>query len=210
MLLFESLALFVIFALLDVFLELFVEVDVKLDGKEVAILGFQSVISAVCTLYSASSTRTPLTLQMSFSLLSTLLAPFWKLWAFKIPFSAFKRYEWYLIVAALYIAAFALCLADKLINVSAGRFSAYVVLFFIGMTQTNRRIFSSHKLTLFEGLSLIIVANTQQEKVQMHIPLFEMSLLQSLKVTTMILRRQSLVVSYASMASSAAEPHSRL
>jgi hypothetical protein len=123
---------FVVFSLLDVALDPFVDRQFLLSDKMIALMGAQNSVNGIAVIFSASSSRTPLTLQMSSSLVVNLASPFYKLWLFGIPFRKFRAYGWYGAACALYIGSFVLMLVDKLRNHLNGELSPYSLLYILG------------------------------------------------------------------------------
>lgn len=162
---------FIFFSLLDVILDVFCPKTVEVNERTMVSVGFQNALNGVGAIFGGSSSRTPLTLQMSSSLLVNLLAPFYKLWMFGIPLKQLRGIRPYFVACILYITAFALTLADKLHNVASGRLSGFSLLFMLGV---------------FFGMTY----NVHQDYMIRHIDHKQMTLLENFKSATSILRRQ--------------------
>lgn len=112
------------FSILDVILEMFVpHQNMDLNQFMLMNVGFQNSLNGIGAVFGGSSTRTPLTIQMSSSLVVNLMSPFYKLWVGGRPlkqfFSISPRALWHFALASLlYTASFVLVLIDK---VSGGR-----------------------------------------------------------------------------------------
>jgi len=127
---------FCFFSMLDVVLDLFTSYDrPTLNIKELLTVSIQNTLNGIGAIFGGSSTRTPLTMQMSGSLLVNLMAPFYKMWVFNIkPKKILTRQMlWYLLACLLYGTAFVLTLVDKLRHVASGTLSPYAVLFLGGI-----------------------------------------------------------------------------
>jgi len=116
-------------------LDLFYKCDVRVSQKQLVLVSVHNTLNGVGAVFGGSSTRTPLTLQMSGSLLVNLLSPFFKLWAFGVNFRTIcsRQWLWYGAACALYVISFILTLIDKVNHGSSGSLSPYALLFFGGI-----------------------------------------------------------------------------
>jgi len=164
---------FCFFSILDVVLELFYRSDVKISQRQLLLVAFHNTLNGVGAVFGGSSTRTPLTLQMSGSLLVNLLSPFYKMWAFGISFrSSFSRqWLWYAAACVLYFVSFILTLLDKLRHGNSGSLSFYALLFLAG---------------IFFGMTY----NVYQDRMMEHIHFEDLPLGQVFKVAIHVLRKQ--------------------
>ena len=165
------------FSILDVVLEVFVPYqDLSLHQTTLMNCGFQNALNGIGTVFGGSSTRTPLTLQMSSSLVVNLFSPFYKLWVMDRPLTDFFKIErkslWhYLAACVLYTVAFLLVLIDKLNHVSSGSLDAFCLLF-------------------MAGVWFGVTYNVHQDKMISKVHFHKMSTLVSFKVAVQLLRKQ--------------------
>jgi len=138
-------------------------------------VGFQNALNGVGAIFGGSSQRLPLTLQMTFSLLTNLLSPFYKMWVYGIGWRNFfldrSLLGWFFLASLLYFVTFILTLVDKLDHVDSGSFNAFG-LFFVG------------------GVFFGMTYNVHQDKLMRKIPFAEMTVLQAAKTCTALLRKQ--------------------
>jgi len=164
---------FCFFSILDVLLDLFYKCDVRVSQKQLVLVSFHNTLNGLGAVFGGSSSRTPLTLQMSGSLLVNLMSPFYKMWVFGINFqSSFSRqWIWYGAACALYVISFVLTLIDKIKHGSSGGLSPYALLFFGG---------------IFFGMTY----NVHQDRMMEHIHFEDLPLGQVFKVAVHVLRKQ--------------------
>jgi hypothetical protein len=165
------------FSILDVILEVFIpHQDVKLHQPTLMNCGFQNSLNGIGAVFGGSSTRTPLTLQMSASLLVNMLSPFYKLWVNDRPMRDFFRVErrslWHFCAACvLYTISFVLVLIDKLNHEGSGQLSPFCLLF-------------------IAGVWFGVTYNVHQDKMISHVKFHHMSTAVSFKVAVQLLRKQ--------------------
>jgi len=172
-LVYASFIYFCFFSILDVLFDVLSQEKVEIDQKTLVNVSFQNALNGLGAIFGGSSTRTPLTLQMSSMLLLNLLSPFYKMWVFGISFKNIlnKALIWYGFACILYLVAFLLTLVDKIQNVSSGKLSPFA-LFFVG------------------GVIFGMTYNVHQDKMMIHIPFSKMTLLRSFRIAVAILRKQ--------------------
>lgn len=165
------------FSILDVILEIFVpHQNLVIHQPTLMNVGFQNACNGIGAIFGGSSTRTPLTLQMSSGLVVNLVSPFYKLWANDHPLSEFMKISakarWHFVAACvLYIAAFILVLVDKLHNEQSGSLSPFCLLFIAGI------VFG-------------VTYNVHQDKMMTKVNFHEVSVMVSFKIAVQILRQQ--------------------
>jgi len=139
---------FVFFTLLDVILDAVVprleHVSQNMSHRHLAVVGLMNALNGVGAIFGGSSDRTPLTLQMSFFLFSTLFAPWYKLLRHTIGSKGktslcdvprllgFRGWAAYAGCAVCYLVATALVLSDKIENTGSGKLNAYCIFFLAG------------------------------------------------------------------------------
>jgi hypothetical protein len=195
-LVYTAFVFFVFFSILDVILDVLTEKDdhisLHMSHRHMAVVGLENALNGVGAIFGGSSSRTPLTLQMSFVLFVMQMGPWYKLvrtfggrafggWVkFRDGISR-QGLLYYGIACSAYVASVALVVQDKVANQGSGSLNAFFLFFLFGA---------------FMGMAYnveqdIVMGRTQTLELHTGVPIgHTLSFLQYMKRDVCVLRRQ--------------------